>query len=110
MSRAQGVFACLYASEFGSRVVGIDLNEAFIAEARRRADSAGLAGKVEFRAGDSRSLPFGDREFDVVVNECAVGLTAIGDPTRVLQEMARVTKPGGTSSSTRALAQGALAG
>jgi len=96
VSSGKGVFACLYAREFGCRVTGLDLNEAFTEEARRRAAMEGLNGKVEFRVGDSRALPFADGQFDVVVNECAVGLTAIGDSRGVLHEMARVTKPGGT--------------
>lgn len=96
VSSGKGVFACLYADEFGCRVTGIDLNETFTEEARRRAARQGLADRVEFKVGDSRALPFADGQFDVVVNECAVGLTAIGDPRRVLREMARVTKPGGT--------------
>ena len=71
-------------------------NQTFTEEARQRAARQGLANKVQFKVGDSRALPFADGQFDVVVNECAVGLTAIGDPRRVLREMARVTKPGGT--------------
>ena len=96
VSSGKGTFACLYAREFGCGVTGIDVSESFTAEARHRATTKGLTDKVRFVVGDSRALPFGDGEFDVTVNECAVGLTAIGDPKQVLREMARVTKPGGT--------------
>lgn len=96
VSSGKGVFASLYAREFGCKVTGIDLSEAFTHEARRRAAEQGLGDKVVFQVADSRDLPFAGGQFDVVVNECAVGLTAIGDPRRVLCEMARVTKPGGT--------------
>lgn len=95
VSCGKGVFACLYAKEFGCSVTGIDINPQFIEIARQRAHSEGVADKVEFKVGDSRKLPFQDAEFDVVVNECAVGLTAIGDPEGVLREMVRVTKVGG---------------
>ncbi len=96
VSSGKGAFACMYAREFGSRVTGIDIKPRFVEIARERARKEGVADRVEFRTGDSRELPFQDGEFDVVVNECAVGLTAINAPQRVLDEMVRVTKPGGT--------------
>lgn len=95
VSSGKGVFACAYAEEFGCRVTGIDISAAFTAAASARAAGRGLSERVAFRVGDSRSLPFADGSFDVVVNECAVGLTAIGDPARVLGEMSRVARPGG---------------
>ncbi len=96
VSSGKGAFACLFAREFGSRVTGIDVNARFVERAKQRALAEGVAGKVDFRIGDSRRLPFAADTFDVVVNECAVGLTAIADPQSVLTEMVRVTKPGGT--------------
>jgi len=96
VSSGKGAFACLYAREFGSRITGLEYNPRFVDIARQRAQAEGVADKVEFKIGDSRKLPFQDNEFDVVVNECAVGLTAINAPQRVLDEMVRVTKPGGT--------------
>ncbi len=96
VSSGKGVFAYLYAREFGSRITGLEFNPRFVDIAQQRAQEEGVADKVEFKIGDSRKLPFQDNEFDVVVNECAVGLTAINAPQRVLDEMTRVTKPGGT--------------
>jgi len=96
VSSGKGVFACLYAREFGSRITGLEFNPHFVDLARKRAQEEGVADKVEFKIGDSRKLPFQDNEFDVVVNECAVGLTATNAPQRVLDEMGRVTKPDGT--------------
>ena len=43
--------------------------------------------------GDSQALPFEDASFDIVINECAVGIP--DDSQRVLDEMVRVAKPGG---------------
>lgn len=94
VSSGRGVTASFYAAQFGCEVVGLDINERFVAEAKRRAADAGLSSRVSFHVGDSRKLPFAAGEFDVVINECAVGLTAIGAPQRVLEEMARVAKPG----------------
>ncbi len=96
VSSGKGAFACFYAREYGARITGLEFNPDFVDLARSRAQEEGVADKIEFKVGDSRNLPFQDGEFDVVVNECAVGLTAINAPQRVLDEMVRVTKPGGT--------------
>lgn len=96
VSSGKGAFACLYARRFGSRITGLEYNPHFVDIARKRAQAEGVADRVEFKIGDSRNLPFQDNEFEVVVNECAVGLTAINAPQRVLDEMVRVTQPGGT--------------
>ena len=96
VSSGKGAFACMYARDFGSRITGLEFNPHFVDIARTRAQTEGVADKVEFKIGDSRNLPFQDNEFEVVVNECAVGLTAINAPQRVLDEMVRVTRPGGT--------------
>ncbi|MGA2380965.1 MAG: methyltransferase domain-containing protein [Spirochaetia bacterium] len=96
VSSGKGAFACLYAREFGCGVTGIEINLRFVEIARKRAVDEDVADKVRFEIGDSRNLPFPDGAFDVVVNECAVGLTAIDAPQRVLDEMARVTMTGGT--------------
>ncbi len=95
VSSGKGRFACLYAREYGCAVTGVDINAGFVQAARRHAQELGVSDHVQFRTGDSRQLPFPDAAFDVVVNECAVGLTAIGAPQRVLDEMVRVTRPGG---------------
>ncbi len=96
VSSGKGAFACLYARDFGSQITGIEFKPHFVDLARERAHREGVADKVDFKIGDSRNLPFQDGEFDIVVNECAVGLTTINAPQRVLDEMVRVTKPSGT--------------
>jgi ubiquinone/menaquinone biosynthesis C-methylase UbiE len=65
-----------------------------IRTATQKANEAGIADKVEFVLGDSQNLPFPDNTFDVVINECAVGIP--DDSQKVLDEMLRVTKPNGT--------------
>jgi SAM-dependent methyltransferase len=96
VSSGKGAFACRYARDFGSRITGLEFNPHFVEIARQRMHREGVADRVEFKIGDSRKLPFQDGEFEVVVNECAVGLTAINAPQQVLDEMVRVTRPGGT--------------
>jgi 2-polyprenyl-3-methyl-5-hydroxy-6-metoxy-1,4-benzoquinol methylase len=73
-------------------VVGVDPNKGLLQDAARRADDAGLA--IEFRDGDGAALPFDDDSFDVVTVERT--LQHVADPTAVVREMARVTRPGGT--------------
>jgi len=71
-------------------VTGMDSSVRFVAEAQRRA--AGL-GSVEFRHGDAQRLPFADAAFDVTRAERV--LVYVDDPVRALDEMVRVTRPGG---------------
>ncbi|MGK5112683.1 MULTISPECIES: methyltransferase domain-containing protein [unclassified Geodermatophilus] len=69
------------------RVVGLDLNEAMLAVARR------VRPELEWRQGDVAALPFPDRSFDAVL--CQMALMFFPDRTAALREMARVTRSGG---------------
>jgi cyclopropane-fatty-acyl-phospholipid synthase len=51
-----GGLALTLARDWGARVVGITLSEEQLAVARRRAEEAGLAGRVEFRLQDYREV------------------------------------------------------
>ncbi len=93
VSSGRGTQAIFYAREFAIRVTGLDLSEEMVRVARARAASAGLSETVRFERGDSQRLPFPDATFDAVVNECAVGIP--DDSQAVLDEMARVVRPGG---------------
>jgi len=75
----------------GGRAVGVDVSEALLAEARKRAEAGGVA--IELQAGDAHALPFADGSFDVVRTERV--LQHVQDPARALAEMARVARPGG---------------
>jgi len=88
-----GTSRCL-ASEFGCRVTGIDLTEAYCSAAAMLTDRTGLAGLVDFRQGDATNLPFPDASFDIVWSEHAA--MNIRDKPRLYGEMHRVLKPGGT--------------
>ena len=59
----------------------------------QRAEEQGLKEQIKFVLGDSQNLPFEDNTFDVVINECAVGIP--DDSQQVLNEMLRVVKPNG---------------
>ena len=69
-------------------VVGVDLNEAMLAVARR------VRPELEWRQGDVAKLPFEDASFDVVL--CQMALMFFPERALALREMARVVAPGGT--------------
>jgi SAM-dependent methyltransferase len=79
------------ASRVGS-VHGVDLTPAMVEKASAEATAAGLAN-VEFSLGDVTALEFEDASFDGAVNRFS--LHHIPLPQRVLEEMARVVRPGG---------------
>lgn len=93
VSSGRGTQAIFYARHFGVDVTGVDLSTEMVATASRSAAHAGLGDRVRFRVGDSQRLPFESGSFDVVVNECAVGIP--DDSQAVLDEMLRVVRPGG---------------
>ncbi len=73
-------------------VTGIDLDEDMIAEAQRRAEAGGVA--IDFRVADVRELPFEDDRFDACLADRALQLLG-ADLDRALEEIIRVTRPGG---------------
>ena len=72
------------------RYIGLDFATSMLREASR-----GLAGeeRISFVRGDAHQLPFPSGSFDTVA--CLAALYLIPDPLDVLDEMARVTAPGG---------------
>lgn len=76
-------------------VTGLDLEKPFIEFAKRRA--AHFDPPITFIEGDALNLPFGDETFDLVVSHTF--LTSVPDPVRAMDEMKRVTRPGGRIAS-----------
>ncbi|HEX3733831.1 MAG TPA: methyltransferase domain-containing protein [Solirubrobacterales bacterium] len=79
------------AARVGS-VHGVDLTPAMVEKAGAEAAAAGV-GNIEFSLGDATALDFEDAGFDGAVNRFS--LHHIPAPGRVLEEMARVVRPGG---------------
>lgn len=73
------------------RLAGLDIERAFLTEARKRLDEAGLA--AELVPGDVRSLPFPDDSFDLVLDFGTCYHIARAE--QALAEVARVLAPGG---------------
>jgi SAM-dependent methyltransferase len=73
----------------GGRLVGVDLSETMLAQARRR-----LAGRpeIEFVKANAEVLPFSDATFGRVV--CSEVLEHVLDPKKVVAEIRRVCRPG----------------
>jgi ubiquinone/menaquinone biosynthesis C-methylase UbiE len=93
VSSGRGTQSIFYAREFGVRVTGIDISGEMVRTAALNAGREGIERNVQFKMGDSQNLPFEDNSFDVVINECAVGIP--DDSQKVLNEMVRVARPGG---------------
>jgi phosphatidylethanolamine/phosphatidyl-N-methylethanolamine N-methyltransferase len=77
----------------GVRVTGVDLSEPMLAIARKRVADLGLTNVEALIAMDAMNLTFAEASFDGVVSPYVI--TTVPDPARTLDEMARVTRPGG---------------
>lgn len=75
------------------RVTGIDLSEGMLGIARKKAEAAGLGGRIEFSKGDCLSLSYGDASFDAVT--VAYGVRNFEHLEQGYREMFRVLRPGG---------------
>ena len=93
VSSGRGTQSIFYAQQYGVNIVGLDISDEMISTAKKNAKKEGVKSLVSFKKGDSQNLPFDDETFDVVINECAVGIP--DDSQKVLNEMVRVAKPGG---------------
>jgi SAM-dependent methyltransferase len=76
-----------------SRIIGIDPAASYVAFARTRHP----ADRIRFEVGDARQLRFADGSFDRTLS--LLVLNFIPGPATALNEMVRVTRPGGTISA-----------
>jgi SAM-dependent methyltransferase len=74
-------------------VTGVDQEPAWVEEAGRRAEAAGLGERFRYLHARAEALPFDDASFDLVT--CQTVLIHVTDPLHVIREMARVVRPGG---------------
>jgi ubiquinone/menaquinone biosynthesis C-methylase UbiE len=86
-------FLSVALAQRGLRVQAIDPTEAMVALARRHAVEAGTADLLSVAVGDVSALTFEDGCFDLAI---AIGVIPwLEQPELAIQEMARVTRPGG---------------
>jgi len=93
VSTGRGTQSIFYAKQFSAEVTGLDISKEMIHSATQNAKNESVENLTSFKIGDSQDLPFEDNSFDVVINECAVGIP--DNSQKVLDEMVRVTKPNG---------------
>jgi len=85
-----GVVA-LTASRHGAEVEGVDLTPELVSRAIENSKIMGLQAK--FVEGDAEFLPYEENKFDIVVSQ--YGHMFAPRPSIVVEELARVLKPGG---------------
>ncbi|HEY3129139.1 MAG TPA: methyltransferase domain-containing protein, partial [Acidobacteriota bacterium] len=74
------------------RVIGVDMTESMIAQARENARKADIQN-VEFRLGEIEALPVDDSSVDLIISNCVINLSP--DKDKVFAEAWRVLRPGG---------------
>jgi ubiquinone/menaquinone biosynthesis C-methylase UbiE len=74
------------------KAIGLDMTDEMLELARANASEAGVEN-VEFLKGYLEDMPLPDASVDVVISNCVINLS--GDKTQVLDEAARVLRPGG---------------
>lgn len=77
----------------GGRVLLSDINHAMLANGRDRMLERGLVSNIDYCLANAEKLPFADDSFDCVT--IGFGLRNVTDKQAALNEMARVTRPGG---------------
>ena len=75
------------------KVTGIDISTEMLEKARARVEEGGLSQVQAVLEMDAEDLRFPDSSFDKVVAMYVVSV--VSDPSRVVEEMRRVCKPGG---------------
>ncbi|MFA9420258.1 MAG: class I SAM-dependent methyltransferase [Gammaproteobacteria bacterium] len=81
------------AEEYGCRVIGIDLTNAFCEVAGIMSNWVKLAERTDFQQGDATNLPFSDNQFDAAMTlHVAMNIAA---KDKMYEQARRVVKPGG---------------
>ncbi|WP_312866164.1 glycine/sarcosine N-methyltransferase [Streptomyces boluensis] len=88
-----GGSARLLAERHGCRVLALNLSEVENQRHRELNAARGLTGRIDVVDGSFEDIPYGDAEVDVVWSQDA--FLHSGNRVKVLQEIARVLKPGG---------------
>ena len=82
------------ARDFGAgRVIGLDVEGPVCAAARRRAEAAGLADRVEIRLVEPGPMPLPDGSADLVFSKDSI--VHVADKDALARDVFRVLRPGG---------------
>jgi ubiquinone/menaquinone biosynthesis C-methylase UbiE/broad specificity phosphatase PhoE len=95
LGSGNGALSLSLAEDGAAEVIGVDISTGMLeaAEYLRLSRGAPAAAAVSFRLAAAQALPFAPARFDVVV--CHMLLHYSQRPAAILQEAARVLKPGG---------------
>jgi ubiquinone/menaquinone biosynthesis C-methylase UbiE len=77
----------------GTLLKGLEISEDMIAIAKKNAAEYSLSDRVEYFKGDAQKMPYEDKYFDAVFTNGSLHEWA--HPENILNEIARVLKPGG---------------
>ena len=83
----------LFKSLHPQHIMGIDLSDKMLDEARRKVKEKGLQDAISFEVGDCMALEMADASFDAVT--VAFGVRNFERLQQGYEEMARVLRPGG---------------
>jgi tocopherol O-methyltransferase len=89
----RGKSARFVAETTGAAGAGADPDAQMVAVASERAKAKGLASRLHFEQAPLHDLPYQDAVFDLALAE--IELAGAAEPAAVVQELARVTRPGG---------------
>jgi SAM-dependent methyltransferase len=89
--------------------VGLELGRETIRIAKRRLEGGDRGARVRLVRGDARSLPFGERAFDVAICSTFLHHLETEDAVEALREMSRVSELGVVVSDLRRGTAGYLA-
>jgi len=95
LAAGSGDLSLKFANKVGpeGKVVVTDINEAMLAQGRKRLTDAGIAGNVEYCLVNAEQLPFDDNSFDCI--SISFGLRNVTRKEQALESMRRCLKPGG---------------
>ena len=75
------------------KIIGFDISEQMLNVGRQKVKRLGLNDMIEFKKGDSESMPFSDEQFDAIT--VAFGVRNFENLDRGLKEICRVLKNDG---------------
>lgn len=79
--------------QYECRVLGVDYTPSIVSRAEARARGEHVEGQTAFQVGDAQCLPYANNVFDAVIAESV--LSFVPDRQQAVDEMVRVTRPGG---------------
>lgn len=93
VASGRGVPLEYFVREFGITASGVDIDPAMVQQAEAWTRELGAGDRLQFQTGRSNALPYRDHVFDVSIGE--IGLANHCRPEDAVEELVRVTKPGG---------------